>query len=246
MTSRERLLTALAREVPDRLPVTVHQWQPYHLNRYLGGIGDLEAFRRLGMDAAVSVFDAYEEQETTTPQWQVEVRHLSGRGEDGRRVIEYTVTTPEGVLNRRDEGNDQTTWIVEPLVKRPEDVLLIKKYLPVPRLNREAVHARRAELGDDGILRGFVFGDQAGPWQHACCLYGTERMIFATFDDPGWVHEPLKILQQRKQNVIRSLAGAQHDILELGGGDASQGIGPLHGLSMVAVSCRAQAARAVS
>jgi len=222
MTSRKRLLTALAREVPDRLPVTVHQWQPYHLNRYLGGIGDLEAFCRLGMDAAVSVFDAYEEQETTTPQWQVEVRHLYGRGEDGRRVIEYTVTTPEGVLNRRDEGNDQTTWIVEPLVKRPEDVLLIKKYLPVPRLNREAVHARRAELGDDGILRGFVFGDQAGPWQHACCLYGTERMIFATFDDPGWVHEFLRTLTDKKLRFIEeSLDAVPFDLIETGGGAAS-------------------------
>jgi hypothetical protein len=27
MTSKERMLRALAREKPDRLPVTVHQWQ---------------------------------------------------------------------------------------------------------------------------------------------------------------------------------------------------------------------------
>ena len=30
MTSKERLLTALDKGIPDRLPVTVHQWQPYH------------------------------------------------------------------------------------------------------------------------------------------------------------------------------------------------------------------------
>ena len=37
MTSKERMLRALNREQPDRLPVTVHQWQDYHLNKYMGG-----------------------------------------------------------------------------------------------------------------------------------------------------------------------------------------------------------------
>ena len=32
------MLRALAREKPDRLPVTVHQWQKYHLDTYLGGV----------------------------------------------------------------------------------------------------------------------------------------------------------------------------------------------------------------
>lgn len=31
MNSKERLILALRREKPDRLPVTVHQWQQYHL-----------------------------------------------------------------------------------------------------------------------------------------------------------------------------------------------------------------------
>ncbi len=40
MTSKERMLSALHREKPDRLPVSVHQWQPYHLDIYLDGISD--------------------------------------------------------------------------------------------------------------------------------------------------------------------------------------------------------------
>ena len=42
-----------------------------------------------------------------------------------------------------------------------------------------------------------------------------------TYDDPGWVHELLRILQRRKMIFIRSLEGARYDVLELGGGDAS-------------------------
>ena len=56
MTSKERMMCALNREKPDRLPVTVHQWQGYHLETHLGGITPLEAFRRFGMDAAVQYF----------------------------------------------------------------------------------------------------------------------------------------------------------------------------------------------
>ena len=43
----------------------------------------------------------------------------------------------------------------------------------------------------------------------------------ATFEDPAWVHDLLHILQSRKLTYIESLAGAEYDLLELGGGDAS-------------------------
>ena len=53
MNSKDRLLTALQGGKPDRLPVTVHQWQVYHLDTVLGGISDMEAFEIFGMDAAI-------------------------------------------------------------------------------------------------------------------------------------------------------------------------------------------------
>ena len=58
MTSKERMLRALNRETPDRLPVTIHQWQGCHLDKYLGGMSDLEAFRKFGLDAAIAYFEA--------------------------------------------------------------------------------------------------------------------------------------------------------------------------------------------
>ena len=47
MTPKERMLAALHREKPDRLPVTVHQWQGYHLEEYMGGVEALEALDRV-------------------------------------------------------------------------------------------------------------------------------------------------------------------------------------------------------
>lgn len=218
MTPRQRMLTALSGGIPDRMPATLHQWQAYHLNHFMHGLSDIEAFRSIGLDAAISIFDAYTGQ--STPQWQVDARTY--RLADDELRIAYNITTPEGVLTQLDEGNEQTTWTVETLLKRPEDLALVKKYLPVPRLDRTIIHERKRQLGEDGILRGFVFGEQAGPWQQACVLYGTERMIMATFDDPTWVHELLHALTEKKLAFIeQSLVGTPFDLIETGGGAAS-------------------------
>ena len=53
MTSRERLLCAMCGGKPDRLPVSAHQWQEYHLDTYMGGMSDLEAFAHFGMDGQI-------------------------------------------------------------------------------------------------------------------------------------------------------------------------------------------------
>ena len=51
VNSRERLLAALDRKTPDRLPVTTHHLMPYFLERHLNGIGKREFFDRFGLDA---------------------------------------------------------------------------------------------------------------------------------------------------------------------------------------------------
>lgn len=218
MTSRERMLTALNMGIPDRIPATIHQWQDYHLKTYMGGMSDIEAFRAVGLDAAITIWDANTEK--TTPQWQIDER-VTDLG-DGDWITDYIITTPEGVLTQRNESNDKTTWTVDYLIKRPEDMQLVAKYLPVPKLDKDIVHATKQKLGDGGILRGLVFGEQPGPWQHAVSLVGTEPLIFATFDDPAWVHELLQALTEKKLRFIEeSLAGAEFDLIEMGGGAAS-------------------------
>ncbi|KKK95903.1 hypothetical protein LCGC14_2668120, partial [marine sediment metagenome] len=45
MTPKQRMLAALNREKPDRLPVSIHQWQPYHLEEHMDGMDALDAFK---------------------------------------------------------------------------------------------------------------------------------------------------------------------------------------------------------
>ena len=241
MTSKERFLTALNGKTPDRLPVTTHHIMPYFLNKYMGGISNDEFFDFFNLDPITWII-AYKPDETkgnyydpfhSTPgfleakrvvsdEWRIESEELSGYDYTTTR---YRFITPKKTLSMILQGNDQTVWVLEPLIKEKPDIDIIGEYVTAPLCDVEEINRHADTLGDRGLVRGHiccfdVFG-QPGCWQDACCLTGTEKMIMATFDDPGWVHALLRILRDRKLTYIRSLKGARYDILELGGGDAS-------------------------
>ncbi len=227
MNSRERLLCALKGEKPDRLPVTFHQWQWYHLDKYLNGMSDLEAYGKFGMDAAIQYFQEMGQfwvagadfDKFCVPEWRDEVTVVSD-DPDGREC-HHTIETPGGTLTYKTAGDRKTTWITEYMVKRDEDIELIRKYMPVPKLELEPIDRLHDRIGDRGILRGFVWGDQAGCWQHAACLMDIQELIFATFDKPDWVHEFMKVLLEKKLRFIETMKGARLDLIETGGGSSS-------------------------
>ncbi len=228
MTSKERLLLALHREKPDRLPVTIHQWQQYHLDTYMGGVDALTAFKQLGMDAAIQYFEAMgqfwipdaEKYIVQTPEWQETIDVV--RDDPRDKLLHHTIATPEGTLTYKTAGNLTTTWITEYLIKRHEDIDLVDKYMPIAKLDHRKIAETYDAIGDAGILRGFVWGDQAGCWQHACCLIDVQQLILETFDNPDWVHRFMQILLNKKLRFIEeSLRGAKFDLIETGGGAAS-------------------------
>jgi len=227
MNSKERMLIALHKEKPDRLPVSIHQWQDYHLNTYLRGISALQAFERFDMDASIqysqdigqfwSPTDQFGSFSTST--WKDEIRVISDDPDQCR--IHHTIMTPEGELTYQTEANRMTTWITEYLIKHDEDIELIRKYMPVPALDPRLVQIAYDQVGDRGILRGFVWGNQAGCWQDAATLIDVTELIYRTFDKPDWVHALLRILLEKKLQFIETMKGARFDLVETGGGASS-------------------------
>lgn len=216
MKSKERMLCALNREKPDRLPVTIHQWQPYHLKTHMNNMSDIEANKFCGLDASITYFEV---DEVKSADWKVSVEEIAASNGKNRR---YTISTPEGTLNYSEGSNAMTTWITEHLIKNPEDIYLFKKYSTVPSLRRNEVVNVYDSLGDSGILRTFIYGKQGGCWQDACELFGVENLIMATYDDPQWVDEFLKILLEKKLEYIeKNLPGLPFDLIETGGGASS-------------------------
>lgn len=216
MTSKERMLCAIKKETPDRLPVTIHQWQPYHLKKYMLEVDDIEANKVCGLDASINFFEIGEEE---SPLWKID-KTISKA--DGYYVTNYTITTPEGILTTSEGSNAMTTWVMTHLIKKEEDIHLLSKYRPIPKLNQKKAIDIYDRLGNDGILRTFVWGKQGGCWQDACELFGVENLILATYDDPQWVHEFLQILlHQKKIYIEESLRGMPFDLIETGGGASS-------------------------
>ncbi len=227
MTSRERLMRAIRREKPDRLPATVHQWQPYHLRHFMEGMSDLEAFRATGLDAALAhtplLEGHYHAFGFDAPQWRIHKRERTLEG--GDLECAYTFTTPEGELTLVTRSNEITTWWTTPLVKREEDVDLIARYMPLPRLDHKTLARARDAMGDDGIMRTAIPGFQPGAWQDAVEMAGLEKLLLATLENPDWVHHFLGVLLERRLRFVEeSLRGAPCDLIECGGGAASSSI----------------------
>ena len=119
MVPKERLMTALHKGKPDRLPISVHQWQAYHLKYYLNGISALEAFQKFGMDAQIQYFGDvgqsalvdYDFTKFSSPEWHDEVTVVSS--DPDNRMANHAIQTPEGMLTYKTRGDRKTTWITE-------------------------------------------------------------------------------------------------------------------------------------
>lgn len=241
MNAKERLLTALARGVPDRLPVTTHHVMPFFLDHSMGGITYDAFFDHFGLDpirwlellkpdsSKGQYYDptqpeaeTYHSRRIITDHWRIEREPVN---DPTYRTERYSIITPKGTLTTVLQSNDYTTWVAERLVKNKHEIDWIEEYLPSPLCDIEAVNAEAARFGDRGLVRshfiGFDLYGQPGTWQDASCLFGIDQLIMETYDDPQWVHRFLTILQRRKMDFARSLQGAHLDLLELGGGDAS-------------------------
>ena len=240
MTSKARMLAALERRMPDRLPVTTHHVMPYFLEKYLGGISNDEFFDRFSLDAIRwfmaflpdpargEYFDPHhtpgylEARRVVSDHWRIETEALV---HPQYRTIRYNFVTPRKTLSMVLQSNDHTSWVTERLVKEKADIEVIAACAPAPKCDVAAVQREVAAFGERGLVRGMInFFDvygQSGCWQDAAVLYGIEQLILATFDDPQWVHAFLQILFERKKVFVESLLGAPYDLIEHGGGDAS-------------------------
>jgi len=219
MTSRDRLLAALDRRVPDRLPVTTHHLMPSFLAA-LGGFSELGFFDRFGLDAIRWTTPLLEG--SPRAPWRLEREDVP----DARyATTRWRFVTPRGSLSTVLQDDGRTTWVRERLMKDKADLAMVEAIALDPRCDVAAVNREAASFGDRGIVRGTVPGfpvyGQPGCWQDAAVLFGIEPLILATFSDPRWVEALLTVLQQPKLAYLQSARGARFDLVELGGGDAS-------------------------
>ncbi len=221
MTSRERLLTALNNQRPDRLPCQVHGWMEYYLQHCLGGADWYGANARFGFDQAIYVSPVYRYKHDSG-QW----RHRSielGTDADGVRRWRDEFETPAGILTQLSAANPFTVWFEEHLIKTPRDFEIWDRYSPLPDgIDLTPVAEARRKLGENGIVRSHPFSPgQGSPWQSFCSMMGTTEAILLGMDEPETLHAILDAILARTLRVTAMWEGTQADMVEVGGGAGS-------------------------
>ena len=222
MTSRERMLTALANGRPDRLPCQVHGWMAYYLSHYLNNMDWYQANDKFGLDHAIYVSPEYTYAPAAADGWQRTFRETPG-AEPNTFDWEETIVTPKGRLHQAGSRNEFTTWNTELLIKTETDFELWNRHCPLPEAaDFKLIQAARDKLGDRGIVRchPFSFG-QGSPWQSFCTLVGTQEAIMLAMDNPGFVHQALQAILEKTLKVTELWQGIPADMIETGGGAGS-------------------------
>jgi len=215
MTGRQRMLTALDGGVPDRLPASVHGWMRYWLENYAGGISPEEAYEKFGLDWSLYRWNWIKD-ENSRGSWDVSVKNIEK--ENGNRIEVTIIVTPEKTFRQERMWDKYSSpWVTDYLFKEPDDVLIYCKYHPREYLDPDCERESLEIVGDKGIARGW----RIGPWHELCELYGVEKMIYATFENPSWVHDAMSAMTGVSMRAFESMRDSKIDLLETGGGHNS-------------------------
>ena len=222
MTSRERLLTALGNDRPDRLPCQVHGWMGYYLEHHLGGADWFQANERFGMDYAIYESPQYRYSGRSQANW-AKRDHDLGLDADGNHGWATTITTPKGELHCAGASNAFTGWTTEHLIKNERDFELWNEFLPVPEgVDFSSLLRLKDKLGDKGIIRSHPFSPgQGSPWQSFCAMAGTQEAIMMAMDTPDLLHHILGEILKKTRRATELWQGIPSDMVEVGGGAGS-------------------------
>ena len=207
MTSRERLLAAIARRPTDRLPcapnfgtglvdqMTAAEWaalrQDTDVTLNAGGLDDMAIF------GGQHVLDTRRSQR------------------DGERTT-IAIDTPAGPLRGVRVRTAEGDWVAEPLCKAPADVerLLSIDYRE-PAVAVDAYHDWVGRLGDDGLVALGV------PSAFRLCLgvFGAQGLYLALADAPDTVARLVAAMNERLEIYVRTCCGLGVGAFWMGGSE---------------------------
>lgn len=206
LTSRQRLLRTLRGEKPDRVPISLYEFDgfyddwiydyPEYVNilEYAKDKTDKMYFWSPPGDKSVLFYGVMDEQDIETTEWK-----------EGKSIYTKTeIKTPRGKLSslsRQDEGV-HTTWTIEHLCKDEKDAekILSLPYLPW-RPPVDSFFELDRELGDSGIVMGDI--------PDALCLtadiFGFTKFLTTYIDNPKLIFKLMDFFQERIYDFLEYL-----------------------------------------
>ncbi len=216
MTSRERLLTTIRHEEPDRVPNSPRIWA--WMIEYLGGMSWLDEIRmheEFGVDILTDIhlgvpdyiYNPLAGDYRELPDVKVDMK-IDGTPET-RIEIERTVHTPAGnlheiVLYARPggfAGVSPTVERSEHMLKKPDDLAKLKYLLPDPAYARPLNVRERIKCLDG---RGLVTVRPGWGVDHLMCdSMGVSNIMIALYDNREMVEAALELFHSYYLKLLR-------------------------------------------
>jgi len=213
MSSRERIMSALKGREVDRIP-----WSPCIDGYFLGGVDQVQGFRRIGADAMLRHcfnFIGSAPFRITAPvpgkslPWKTLARKLGDE-------TEFTYETPVGVLTERHRYNPESPnipWTTKHRLQSVDDLKVLTwmceqgEFVPLALLFE---HAEK-QIGDDGITTISILGTPL-LW-----LINSEATVdifwYLYFDHPSEMEQLLEAAHQMLRRMCRAAAEGPGEVI---------------------------------
>jgi len=242
MTSRERFLSVLRGQMPDRVPITlfVHD-QGHFLSQVYPGVDPwdfrqnqrnvIKIHKQLGLDVFVRMLFGLNDPVSihmgglnvsrSTESWEVKT---AVRQHGATRIERSTIRTPAGALTQEMSCHEvrQGTFLyccTEKPIKGPDDLDIAIRYEPGmpeswPAEAKRKVGELKAELGDDGILGSW---SPHGPFNNASLLIDQQDLYALFRTDPQFYDKLMNFAMNRILDYARAIDQAGVDVHCVGG-----------------------------
>jgi len=218
MTHRQRLLAALARRVPDQVPVT---WElvdrfAHALTGHTGWRAMVDAHREIG-SAVFNLQGVGPAARAALPHGYAE-RVERHQQPDGSTLTTRTIVTPRGRLVERRLTNylphdPLLPKTVEYLVKGRDDYDLLEDYFrayaKALEYDTTESEAARQEIGDDG-LTGYWMGDSV---YHVAHLRHDTEYILDLVEAPQRMHRLFEVVDRIKEKTLAAFNASAADVM---------------------------------
>jgi len=238
VTGRERILTVLSGEIPDRVPVGLFVQEEYlgwffpnkkSVDRVIDAV---ECARILGFDLLTRdrMFEVPHFMQKSFINWEV------NRKEKIERDILYQtleITTPDGVLKQTEAGPYEKRTIsgihfttVEYLIKNENDFEIFLKYVPgidsetISEMKERALFSRKL-IGDLGISAPWAWG---GIFNQAATYRDIQDLLVDAYLNPDFYQAYMKTMTDLIIESISALVDTEYRCIGIQGNIANAAI----------------------
>lgn len=206
MTSRERILKTLRGEIPDRVPVTLYEFDGY----YDAWIDDEPSYApsfRYVTDGITDMFRCASVPETTNWPFDSVASEEKKWQEHDAFFTRTTLHTPKGPLKRLTRLDKQvhTTWVLEHWLKNVAD---IERWLSIPFTGLKFNTALFREVDDKLGDRGIPMPDIADAICQVADLLGFSNLLEMLVLEPKALSRLMNFEQARVLENARAIATA--------------------------------------